>query len=219
MDHDHSGHAGLLTQPKQARSRQTVLSILEAAADLFAAEGYDNVSTSDIAARAGKPVGSVYTYFKDKQQILLAVWDMLYRQEAEAALAELELRPDTDLRSMIAKAVSRIFERRLLYRKLSPTLAYLATQDENVAERVQELNRIARDHLHRFLRTINEQGLGNIPDPEAAAVVIQVAAETLAGQGIPDISHARVQAAVTEMIWRFVDCRAAQAKPPGNPQP
>jgi AcrR family transcriptional regulator len=207
MEHEHTTQAPLLIQPKQARSRQTVMSILEAAAELFATAGYDHVTTSDIATRAGKPVGSIYTYFKDKQQILLAVWDMLYREEAEAALAELEANSAIDLERVINKAVTRLFERQTLYRKLSPTLAYLATQEPEVAQRVRELNHIALARLHHFLQTINDRGLGNIPDPEAAAVVIQVATETLAGMGLPYTSHIsreRVQRALTEMILRYI---------------
>lgn len=200
-------HSPFLTQPKQARSRQTVLAILEAAADLFATRGYDQVSTSDIATHAGKPVGSVYTYFRDKQQVLLAVWDMLYREEAEAALAELEITPGADLRSVIDKAVARVFERQLLYRRLSPTIAYVAAQDAEVAARVRALNHTVLHRIHTFLRTLNDRGLAQIPDPEGAALVIQVAAETLAGMGLPytgQVSRDRVRAALTEMIWRFV---------------
>jgi AcrR family transcriptional regulator len=197
----------LLNQPKQARSRQTVVSILEAAAELFATRGYDHVSTSDIALHAGKPVGSLYTYFKDKQQVLLALWDMLYRQEAEAALAELELTPDHDLRSVIDRVVARLFERQTLYRQLSPTIAHVATQDAEVAAQVRELNHTVLDRIQAFLRMLNERGLAHIPDPEAAAVVIQVSAETLAGMGLPytgQVSRERVRAALTEMIWRFI---------------
>lgn len=198
----------LLNQPKQARSRQTVLSILDAAAELFATQGYDHTSTSDIATRAGKPVGSIYTYFKDKQQILLALWDTIYREEAEAALAELELTPTSDLRAVIRRSVARIFARQTLYRKLSPTLAHLATQDPEVAERVRALNRSALDRLIQFLRRVNEYGLGHVADPEAAAVVIQVSTETLAGMGLPYTSHIsrnRIEATLCEMIWRAID--------------
>lgn len=207
MEHEQPSGTPLLIQPKQARSRQTVLSILEAAADLFAAQGYEHVTTSDIANRAGKPVGSIYTYFKDKQQILLAVWDMIYREEAEAALAELDLQAEAELPTMIGNAVSRLFERHLLYRRLSPTLAYLATQNPEVAERVRELNRSALERLHQFLRSVDQRGLGHIPDPEATAVVIQVATETLAGMGLPYTSHVsrdRIRAVLTGMILSFI---------------
>jgi AcrR family transcriptional regulator len=208
MTEKHTTSAPLINQPKQARSRQTVTTILDAAAELFATRGYDHTTTSDIAARAGKPVGSIYTYFKDKQQILLALWDELYQREAEAALNELVVAPGSNVREVIGNAVARLFERQALYRQLSPTIAYLATQDEAVASRVRDLNRSALERLQRFLRAINEHGLGTIPDPEAAAVVIQVATETLAGMGLPYTSYIsldRVQTALTEMILRFIE--------------
>lgn len=205
MTDQHTTPVSLHNQPKQARSRQTVNSILDAAAALFIEQGYDNTTTSDIATRAGKPVGSIYTYFKDKQQILLALWDELYQQETEAALAELT--PTSDLREVIRRAVARLFERQTLYRKLSPTIAYLATQNQAVAERVRDLNYSALNRIREFLQAIEERGLGQVRDPEAAAVVIQVATETLAGMGLPYTSHVsrdRVQQALAEMIWRFI---------------
>lgn len=207
MTDQHPELASLLNQPKQARSRQTVTSILEAAAELFTTQGYDNTTTSDIATRAGKPVGSIYTYFKDKQQILLALWDTLYNEETHAALAELEIGPTADPREAIRRAVARLFERQVVYRKLSPTLAYLATQDQHIAERVRELNYTALNRLHRFLQMINDRGIGNIPDPEATALVIQVATETLAGMGLPyisQVSRERIEAVLSEMIWRYI---------------
>jgi AcrR family transcriptional regulator len=217
MTDSHAAASPLFNEPKQARSRQTVNTILEAAADLFATEGYDNVTTSDIALRAGKPVGSVYTYFKDKQQILLALWDRLYREEAEAALDELALTHGTDLREVISRAVARLFERRALYRKLSPTIAYLTTQNPDVAARVRELNHLALQRLQQFLRRVNELGLGRIADPEAAALVIQVTTETLAGMGLPYTTHVereRVQSALTEMLWRFISGESYSSVPP-----
>jgi AcrR family transcriptional regulator len=198
MTESHAAASPLFNEPKQARSRQTVNTILEAAAELF---------VTDIALRAGKPVGSVYTYFKDKQQILLALWDRLYREEAEAALDELALTHGTDLREVISRAVARLFERRALYRKLSPTIAYLTTQNPDVAARVRELNHLALQRLQQFLHRVNELGLGRIADPEAAALVIQVTTETLAGMGLPYTTHVerqRVQASLTEMLYSYI---------------
>ncbi len=103
--------------------------------------------------------------------------------------------------------MARLFERRALYRKLSPTIAYLTTQNAEVAARVRDLNRLALERLQHFLQRVNELGLGRIADPEAAALVIQVTTETLAGMGLPYttyIERERVQAALTEMLWRFI---------------
>ena len=61
--------------PTQARSRERVARILDAAAALVAdpAIGVDGLSTRTIAATAELPVASLYQYFADKEAVLLAL--------------------------------------------------------------------------------------------------------------------------------------------------
>ena len=69
----------LRTVPTQARSRERVRQVLDAADRLLADEGAEAFTTTRIAAAAGIPVGSVYRYFPDKQVIVEALavryWD------------------------------------------------------------------------------------------------------------------------------------------------
>jgi AcrR family transcriptional regulator len=60
-------------QPAQARSRERVNRILDAAEALFASQGYAGTTTNAIAARAAVPIGSLYQFFPDKAAILLAL--------------------------------------------------------------------------------------------------------------------------------------------------
>lgn len=55
--------------PQQRRSQQKVDAILRAAIRVLAEEGYSGASTVKIARAAGVGVGTVYDYFRDKDEI------------------------------------------------------------------------------------------------------------------------------------------------------
>ncbi|MFF5157921.1 ScbR family autoregulator-binding transcription factor [Streptomyces sp. NPDC000348] len=57
----------------QERARATRRSLLEAAACLFAQQGYAGTSVNDISARSGRTSGSVYFHYASKEGIALAV--------------------------------------------------------------------------------------------------------------------------------------------------
>ena len=59
--------------PQQSRSRERVERILDTAAQLVVADGVDRLSTRGIAETAQVPVASLYQYFADKDDILLAL--------------------------------------------------------------------------------------------------------------------------------------------------
>jgi AcrR family transcriptional regulator len=57
-------------------------SIMEAAKTLFARKGFFNTSISDLVRESGFPVGTIYTYFKSKEEIIRTIveegWADLY---------------------------------------------------------------------------------------------------------------------------------------------
>lgn len=59
--------------PTQARSRQRLRRVLDAADELLGAEGAGAFTTKAVARFAGIPVGSVYHYFPDKDAIAQAL--------------------------------------------------------------------------------------------------------------------------------------------------
>ncbi|MCP5056728.1 MAG: TetR/AcrR family transcriptional regulator [bacterium] len=73
----------LRKKPIQARSRQTVKSILEAADRVLRRDGYDAASTNRIAQIAGYSVGSLYQYFADKESVVRTLIDQSLAVEDE----------------------------------------------------------------------------------------------------------------------------------------
>lgn len=59
--------------PMQQRSAQRVERMLEACAELIEEHGYDGVTTTLIAERAGVAVGSLYQFFPDKRAVVQAL--------------------------------------------------------------------------------------------------------------------------------------------------
>ena len=57
------------------RGRRTVANLLDAAVAEFAAYGYHGARVARVAKRAGTAHGTFYVYFKDKDDLLLAVYE------------------------------------------------------------------------------------------------------------------------------------------------
>lgn len=64
--------------PLQARSKETVRQILLTSARLCAAEGAASLTTNDIADAANVPIGSVYSYFEDKNAIIASLLELYH---------------------------------------------------------------------------------------------------------------------------------------------
>lgn len=63
--------------------------ILQSAVAVFAAHGYFNSRVADIAKRAKVADGTIYLYFKNKEQILMAALDSAFDSFMETARTEL----------------------------------------------------------------------------------------------------------------------------------
>ena len=79
--------------PSQLRGKERIRVILAAALTCFREMGIDQATTNDIAEAAGVPIGSVYRYFENKEEIILALTDLyvtdvitLFKEIAENTL-------------------------------------------------------------------------------------------------------------------------------------
>jgi len=72
--------------PKRQRGKQRVAELLAAGAAVFADKGYDAATMTEIAARAGAPIGSLYQFFPSKETLA----DTLVQSYVALLAADLE---------------------------------------------------------------------------------------------------------------------------------
>ena len=82
-------------EPVQARAKQRVERILDATEALVVEDGVANLTVNNIAARAEVPIGSMYQYFTNRDEVLRALARRHYR-----ALDSLLAQSFSDVRSV-----------------------------------------------------------------------------------------------------------------------
>jgi AcrR family transcriptional regulator len=94
--------AGKRRVPQQSRSIERVERILDAAAQLVVSDGVDALTTRGVAALAEVPVATLYQYFADKDEILLAL--------VERDIAEMDAEVAADLGALEVLSIGSIVE-------------------------------------------------------------------------------------------------------------
>ncbi|MGN1170768.1 MAG: TetR/AcrR family transcriptional regulator, partial [Lachnospiraceae bacterium] len=67
-------------EPQQKRAIEKKEKIIQACMELVSEKGYRSTTTVDIAKKAGVSTGIVYSYFKDKKDILLSALYLMFDQ-------------------------------------------------------------------------------------------------------------------------------------------
>src|SRR5437773_5039543 len=72
--------------------------ILRAATDVFASRGFFNAQVADIARAAGVAAGTVYLYFRSKDDLLISIFERSMRDALAEGRAMVEAERDPRLR-------------------------------------------------------------------------------------------------------------------------
>jgi AcrR family transcriptional regulator len=72
-----------ITEPQQARSRQSLEAIVEATKAILAEKGREGVTVPEVIARAGSSVGAFYGRFEGKEALLNYVSQQLFRESGQ----------------------------------------------------------------------------------------------------------------------------------------
>lgn len=95
-----------IREPIQKRSIEKKTKIIKAGLDLFCKKGFYNTNTVEIAKTAGVSTGTVYSYFKNKEDIYVASFEYFLDSYLRPLLDELETLPKpVDTQALIDKCI------------------------------------------------------------------------------------------------------------------
>lgn len=158
------GRSGARTHRSLTRKgRQTRASLLLAARDVFKELGYYASSVSEIGRRCGVSQGAFYQYFKNKDQVLHELHDMIladYWRKAES-LGEPGRSPEQRLRQVVRLLIDHARENQYFHR-------ILGEFDLIDTVTVGYYDSIAL-HVRRFLREESSKGFLRPIDPNLLA--------------------------------------------------
>lgn len=158
--------------PSQSRSQKTVDYILEAAAHILEAQGFEGYTTNAIAERAGVSIGSLYQYFPGRDAVTVALIEQVTAgliADVEAALTLADAR--AALRATIRAAVRHQLRR--------PRLAHSLDFEERRLAAAIPPSRSAELIRRALARFLEETPGWRIGDPAAAAIDIIALASAL----------------------------------------
>lgn len=187
--------------PRRKRGRERVAALLKAGAEVFSEKGYEAATMTEIAARAGASIGSLYQFFPTKELLAKALH--------EAYLADLSsmlegLRQEASGQSAAVMA-DRLFDGLLSFIAERPAFSALAERRDIDKEQKRKTGAAMREQIAGLLASTSQ------PFPEArreamAAVVLQLmkAAVSLSSEDDADRRRA-VQSELRQMLKGHLD--------------
>ncbi len=158
-----------LKRPRQARSKATVDTILEATARVLVKQGFDGLTTNAVAAAAGVSIGSLYQYSPNKVALVAALIDRHMVEMNDAILAELTRVANLPL----AEAARCVVELTIRAHAIDPELHRVLT------EQVPRIGKLARlrevdEICHRMVAGLLAARKDEIAirDPDLAAFIL-----------------------------------------------
>ncbi|HEY5934388.1 MAG TPA: TetR/AcrR family transcriptional regulator [Kofleriaceae bacterium] len=192
-------------RPRQARSRATVDTILQASARVLVRRGFDGFTTNEVAAAAGVSIGSLYQYFPNKEALVAALIFRHIEEMNQAIFSELTrvaLLP-------MPQAVRAVIELTFRAHAIDPELHQVLTEQVPRVGRLaklRELDGISQRMVAGLLAARRSELA--IRDPEVAAFVIVSAIEAIIHRAAllsPErLRDPRLQEEATALVTRYL---------------
>jgi AcrR family transcriptional regulator len=152
-------------------TRATQFRILQAALELFNEHGSTAVSSNRIAERCGISKGNLQYHFKNKQEIIDAVFQQAIH-EMDGGWYRDHLAPTLDhMATMFVRQLQLILKYRFFYREMGDLLR----QDPQLRKRYADNRERRMRDLEKFMLTLQSAGLMRFPpDPKRLRSIVDV---------------------------------------------
>lgn len=153
-------------QPQQARSVATVSAIWEGVAQVLETEGFERMTTTRVAERAGTSVGTLYQYFPSKDALLVAAVEQKMAQVDRALSKVFDLPASAPLAVHVRVMITALIDEKRRRPRLNAELS-------RQTPRLEKEQLIARtlDRAHGMVRALLDAHPheARVPDTDMAA--------------------------------------------------
>jgi len=143
--------------------------IIKASIDLFNEQGERNVTTNHIAAHLGISPGNLYYHFRNKEDIILSI----YEEYARNLLLETfpQVSPDVKPLDAIIMYMDAVFQMMIKFRFFYSNLPVLLDKNPCLREKYVEVQQSIADRVRQLLISLRSSKIIAIDDSELADIV------------------------------------------------
>jgi AcrR family transcriptional regulator len=195
---------GKVREPQQKRSIELKQKLLDTAIKLFSEKGYHRTGSNEIARAAGVSVGSFYSYFRDKKQILIDVLDYL-DQRMDDSIRPPDTGPGPDKKEFIRTLLNKILLAHKNHPRFHKELVAMQILDPEISEITKIRDQRTIDSYYRGLKQWADQmTVGNL---EAASFIIYKAVDSVIHEIVglnTGIDEGVLLRELTDLIYRYL---------------
>ncbi len=162
----------------ERRRLQTREHLLAAAAEVFAARGFHGATLDEVAAVAGFTKGAVYSNFKNKEDLFLALFKANYDREMDAirgALADSEVPPEDRISEFVALIRDQTEQAGRNFNLLYQEFSLYAARNPAVREELNRIDDQGAQTLAGILEAERERvGLEPLASPLQTARIVEL---------------------------------------------
>jgi len=143
--------------------------IIQASIDLFNEQGERNVTTNHIAAHLGISPGNLYYHFRNKEDIILSIYDEYARDLLLKTFPQVS--PDVEALDAIIVYMDAVFQMMMKFRFFYSNLPVLLDKNPNLREKYVEVQESIADRVSQLLISLRDSNIIKFEDAELPDIV------------------------------------------------